>query len=275
MLGLQSRGNAAALFLQSLPPAERPMAITKFAVEVGGGAGCPCYFSSLAGATRDNPLPVQTDLYADLYRTASADRQWIALSIVFALERAALRSQEFFEAADNADCHQDRMTLDRCGSRALRRSEALLKLLDVTVPNELSPSFRTELESIASAPAGKRLEEKGQPAADRGPARFPRLFVELNICELHTALQHIMRHEALSSHLSRQAVARAEAISQEILLSALQNIHDTALTIEEFAEIIPTKDFQRMLCQGMSHVWSATSEEAIENSYLRRFGAYP
>src|SRR5215831_17773553 len=69
------------------------------------------YMSALRFAIEDEPLPFSTRVYAELYRKASSDGQWLALSVLQNAESAGSAARRLWLLAATANTREERALL--------------------------------------------------------------------------------------------------------------------------------------------------------------------
>jgi len=199
------------------------------------GVECPRYFEALNQALEAEPPPFDTATYADIYRSAAVDWQWMAVSLMTNAEREGDGATRLWSLAACSDDAEVRDLLKRHAVDESRHALLYLKLLDFTFPDNIDPDFRVELDQLSPHYA---MKQELIPAPGSPYAKNPTIddFLQMNIAEIRTAIHHIMQRPALAQHYSAGARTKVEAIQDSLLRDELKHVSYTAMLIERIAQ---------------------------------------
>jgi len=198
-------------------------------------AHCPLYFQALEAALHREPPPFATKHYAEIYRVASTDGQWMAISLMTNAEREGDGARRLWSLAACSVDSKDQQLLKRHAVDESRHALNYLMLLDLSFPTAVTPSFRSQLNALSPG----YLMDQPLFAVEGSPyARTPSIddFLQMNIAEIRTAIHHVMQRPALAAHCSPGIRARVTAIQKSLLRDELHHVAYTAVLIERIAK---------------------------------------
>jgi len=198
------------------------------------GAECPLYFEALRRALEDEPPPFDTVQYADIYRNASDSWQWMAVSLITNAEREGDGAKRLWSLSACCDEPGTKKLLKHHAVDESQHALLYLALLDLTFPDTVDPTFRTELNQLSPHYAlhQELFAVEGSPYA-KNPTIDD--FLQMNIAEIRTAIHHIMQRPAIAKHCSPDKRNRIELIQNSLLRDELKHVSYTALLIERIA----------------------------------------
>lgn len=237
-------------------------------------AACPRYLAALDRAIREEPPLFATKAYADTYRSASANGQWLAISLMTAAEREGDGARRLWSLAACASDASERRLLKRHACDESSHALAYLALLDLAFPGAVDPSFRAEMDGLSPRYS---MRQEATPVEGSPYAHEPSVddYVQMNIAEIRTTVHHLMQRPALAAHCPSTNLRRAAGVMNSMLRDKLSHVAYTAVLIERKADGAGPDEFRGLLCKGLRDFNRATSEEPIEYSYNQRFGNYP
>jgi hypothetical protein len=228
-----------------------------------GFAECPTYITALERALQNEPPPYGTTGYSDLYRDASSDVRWMAISLMSNAEREGDGAKRLWSIAAYAEDKQEQHLLKRHAVDESHHSLAYLALLDLTFPDVVSDQFRAELSSLSPRYSmNQRLV-----AVDGSPyARPPSVddFVQMNIAEIRTAIHHRLQRRAIKAHCPPENLFRATKIMDIIFRDELNHVAYSARLIEGKAKEIGSRTLQDLFCKRVCDFNRITREELGE-----------
>jgi hypothetical protein len=248
--------------------------LAEHALTETGAPACPRYIETLGDGLWHEPPPCGTRMYEMMYRTAAADPQWMAMSLISGADRDGRRSRSIWRLASASTDDGEREQLRAHAVDESRHALANVALLDLAFPGAIDDVFRAQLENLAprydidTSPTG----EVSQPRPGRTP--FDEL-VLLNLAELRAALLQTLQHPMLMEHCEIANLARANDELRGLLSDELRHIASTARRIEGYmADLAPVKVRARF--QTLMRAFNdSCAEEQIDYSYNERFGTYP
>jgi hypothetical protein len=261
--------------LSARRPEDRVAAVAKAALsQHSPSVECPLYFAALNTALRKEPPPFGTDAYADIYRAASADGQWMAISLITNAEREGDGAKRLWSLAACCDDAKEQQLLKRHAVDESRHALAYLALLDLSFPDAVAPAFRSQLNALSP---GYAMEQQLFAVQGSPYAKAPTIddYLQMNIAEIRTAIHHIMQRPALAALCPADNLRRTTSIQEALLRDELHHVAYTAVLIERKARDAEPNEISKLFCKRFSDFNNITSEEAIEFTYHQRFGNYP
>ena len=231
---------------------DRTAAVARVALERRDPpAACARYLEALDKAVQSELPLFTTEAYERSYRSASANGQWLAISLITAAEREGDGATRLWSLAACSDDEEERELLKRHAVDESRHALAYLALLDLTFPGAVSPEFRAEMDQLSPhfAMGQEPRVIEGSPYA-----RTPSIddFIQMNIAEIRTTFHHLMQRPALAHHCPPDNVARATRLLDSVLEDELDHIAYSAVLVEKRAERGEGGDLQahvhRRLC---------------------------
>jgi hypothetical protein len=110
---------------------------------------CPIYCLALERALKEEPPPFDTPEYAEIYRGASGDPRWMAISLITNAEREGDGAKRLWSLAACCDDSDEKPLLKRHAIDESKHALYYLAILDLTFPNMVDRSFRAELNKLS------------------------------------------------------------------------------------------------------------------------------
>jgi rubrerythrin len=253
---------------------EQPLAVVRAALgEHKPRLEAPRYFSALKRALWEEAPPFATELYANLYRTAAASGQWLAMSLMTDAEREAAAAKHLWSLAARTDNEGERHLLKRHACDEANHTRTYLTLLDLSFPGAIAPPFRSELDQLSP----QFSMEKEFAGEGSRCATTPSLddYIEMNLAEIRKTIRDLMRREALAAHCPTERMAQITELLNSLLRDELNHVAYTAMQIERKTDACQPNELQAEFCKRLRNFNRVMSEEPIEYSYNQRFGNYP
>jgi len=192
---------------------------------------CPAYLDALDQAIQAEPPLFATQAYERTYREASANGQWLAISLMTAAEREGDGAKRLWSLASYAEDPEERELLKRHAVDESRHALVYLALLDATFPEAVDPPFRAEMDQLSPH---FTLKHPLHPVEGSPYARPPTLddFVQMNIAEIRTTFHHLMQRPALAMHCPPDRAERATRMLDSVLRDELEHIAYSGVLIE-------------------------------------------
>lgn len=232
----------------------------------GGARPFPTYLTALETALHYEPPPYGMPGYADLYRDAAQDAQWLVISLMSNAEREGDGAKRLWSLAACAEDDVVRQRLKRHAVDESRHSLAYLALLDLTFPGAVSAQFRTELDTLSP----RYSMSQAPVAVPASPyARTPSVddFVQMNIAEIRTAIHHTLQREAIAKHCPPQNAGRAGKILDVIFADELAHVAYSAELIEEMAAETGPTALRELFCKRICDFNQLTRQELGEATF--------
>lgn len=226
-------------------------------------ADCPKYLAALEKAIGEAPPIFASKAYADTYQSASANGQWLAISLMTAAEREGDGATRLWSLAACTTDEVEHKLLKRHACDESSHALAYLRLLDITFPDAVDPEFRAEMNQLSPHYSmGQTVKAvEGSPYA-----RTPSIddFIQMNIAEIRTTIHHFMQRQVLALHCSSEGLRRAIKVLDSILDDELSHISYSAALIEQKARDLEPEEFQELFCKRVRDFNRLTSEELGE-----------
>lgn len=232
------------------------------------------YLVALRAALWEVPLPFGTDVYADHYRAASADGQWLAVSLISKVENAGDRARLAWSLAAGSIEPEERRVLKGYAVDASHHVLANAALLDLVFPDMISMEFRRDLETLCPHYSMEHAPDNVGEAGDR---RHPTIddFLQMNIAGLRMAVCAEMERHSVIAHCPTEDRLSAVAALGSLFQDGLRHVADTAVLIVRRSRGGEPADLRPVFSGALRQFDRMTSEEPIEFSYHQRFGNYP
>lgn len=231
----QGREDVCAL-LSAEPPERRVATVARVALEQRDPrVECPRYLAALDRALRDEPPPYGARDYEDIYRAASADGQWLAISLITNAEREGDGATRLWSLAFCATDAEEKQLIKRHAVDESSHALAYLALLDFTFPGAVTETFRAELNGVSP---GYSMSHELFAVPGSPYARVPTVddYIQMNIAEIRTTLHHLMQRSAIAAHSPPESAARSLRLLESLLRDELSHVAYTAVLIERHAE---------------------------------------
>lgn len=258
----------------SEPSRDWALEIGKYAVSLSPGAGVPKYLAALDWALEDEPPPFCTGTYAAMYRTASSDAQWLAVSLIRHAERDGRTATHLWSLAAASQEPEETRILKR---HAVGKSGHVLSHLDVVdlaFPDAIGPDLRSSLLELSPGYVMERpLSPSHEGPSDEAPSTGD--LMEASFAAIRTAAIQMMERAAVREHCCPEDVPQATAILDALLYDDLNLVGDTARLVETRASGMDPRDMADLSSRCLRRMIRSTSEEPIDFTYNVRFGNYP
>lgn len=269
-----SREDAYAVLTKE-SPAERPLTVSRMALrERKPYREAPKYLAALKSALWEEPLPFGTGLYCDMYRTALASPQWVAMSLIANAGREGDDARYLWSAAVTVVSQKERQFFKNKAVAKSTNALAYLQLLDLLFPKALAPEFRSQLNSLSPGYSTQQRLPSPARTSHVKPICIGN-YIQLNVAEIRATIHRLMQHSALSEYCPLDHLQKAAVILDQLFRHGLDYIGHSAVFIERKADDIGPDDLRKQFCKQLREFNRRTSEEAIEYSYNQRFGNYP
>lgn len=220
--------------LSSEQPNERVFIAALAALEESGLSGqCPNYLQALSIALRTNP-PYASKAYEDTYREASADRRWMAASLLTNSHREGEGATRLWSLAACAGDADVQALLKQHAVDESNHATFYLTLLDLALPHSVDEQFRSELRQLSP---GYTMAQSLYIVEDSPYGRAPTIddFIQMNIAEIRTTLHHLMQRRALFECCDEEALPKVRKLLDRLLRDELKHVSYTAKLIEQMS----------------------------------------
>jgi hypothetical protein len=195
---------------------------------------CPMYCAALDRALAEEPPPFDSSAYADIYRGASEDVRWMAVSLITNAEREGDGATRLWSLAACSADEDERQLLKQHAIDESTHALYYLSILDLAFPGMADPAFRRELNSLSPG------FSRSQPLAPVPGSPYAKQvviddFLQMNIAEIRTTIHHIMQRTAIAQHCSDASLRPIAAIQRALLRDELRHVAYTAQLIERRA----------------------------------------
>lgn len=241
-------------------PEKRVLTVARVALSQAAAGECPAYLTALNRAIETEPPPFSTEEYVEIYREASAHRQWMAISLMSNAEREGDGATRLWSLSACCSDPEEANLLKQHAVDESRHALVYLKLLDLTFPGEVEPTFRKELRQLSPGYTMSRdvFAVEGSPYA-----RTPSVddFVQMNIAEIRTTLHHLMQRSALAKHCPVASLPTATKILDALLRDELHHVAYTGVLIDKKQEAAHADELSALFCQRMRDFNEITRRE--------------
>ena len=209
-----------------------------------------------------------------MYRTAAADPQWMAMSLISGVDRDGRRSRSIWRVASTWTDAGEREQLRAHAVDESRHALANVALLDLAFRGAIDDVFRTQLENLVPRYDGDTGPTGEVPQPHPARTAFDE-WVLLNLAELRAAQLLTLQEPMLMEHCDIANRARANVELRGLLSDELRHIASTAQRIEGcLADRAPAE--ARVRLRTLVRAFNdSCAEEQIDYSYNERFGTYP
>lgn len=217
--------------LASEQSSERILIAALAALEESGLSGqCPHYLDALRTALRANP-PYASGAYEGAYVEASADRRWLAASLLTNSFREGEGATRLWSLAACADDAEQQALLKQHAVDESNHATFYLTLLDLALPDSVDEPFRAELRQLSP---GYTMAQPLFIVKDSPYGRAPTIddFIQMNIAEIRTTIHHLMQRRALFGFCDAHALPKVRKLLDRLLRDELRHVSYTARLIE-------------------------------------------
>jgi hypothetical protein len=230
------------------------------------GDGYATYFSALNKALEDEPPPFATKAYSDIYREASSDVRWMAVSLITNAEREGDGATRLWSLSSCSPDKENQHLLKIHAVDESRHALIYLALLDLAFPGITEPSFRLELQKLSPrySMGMKVFAVEGSPYA-----KEPTIddFLQMNIAEIRTTIHHLMQRLALADHAPPENRAQITTILDSLLRDELNHVAYTAVLIDRLARNVASPNIAALFRKRFRDFNQITNEELGEHAF--------
>jgi hypothetical protein len=218
------------------------------------------YFSALEEAIEAEPPPFGTKAYSDLYRGASSDARWMAISLITNAEREGDGAKRLWSLSACSSNRENQQLLKTHAVDESRHALIYLALLDLAFPGSTEPSFRLELQKLSPHYSMQMdlFAVEGSPYA-----KEPTIddFLQMNIAEIRTTIHHLMQRVALAEHSPIENQSQIARILDSLLRDELNHVAYTAVLIDRIARNLTASGIFALFCKRFRDFNQITNEE--------------
>lgn len=221
---------------------------------------CPAYLAGLTTALAEDYPPFGTEEYADVYRAAAENGQWLAISLMTNSEREGDGAKRLWSLAACSPDGEEKQLLKRHAVDESRHALAYLALLDLCFPGAVTPEFRTQLNDLS--PHWSMAQDVY--AVENSPyAHAPSIddYIQMNIAEIRTTIHHTLQREAIGEHCPPENHERATNILDSLMRDELNHVGYTAELIERRSKSMEPAKFQALFTRRLRDFSAITREE--------------
>jgi hypothetical protein len=221
---------------------------------------CPTYFKALEKALREEPPPFGMKAYSDIYRRASEDAKWMAISLITAAEREGDGAKRLWSLAACSVNEEEQRLLKRHAVDESKHALLYLALLDLSFPNAVESSFHSELRKLSP---GYTIEQPLFAVEGSPYSRAPSVddFLQMNIAEIRTTIHQAMQRQALNKHCPANNLPRLTRILDSLRRDELSHVAYTAVLIERKAYGVEQSRVSNLFCKRFRDFNDITTQE--------------
>ena len=230
------------------------------------GLECPRYFEGLEQALRDEPPPFGTSEYGLVYRSLSVEPEWMAISLVTNAEREGDGSERLWSLAACTTDERHSRLLKRHACDESRHALLYLSLLDLSFPGAVTPEFRAELRQLSP---GFTMRQELFPVPGSPYAKVATVddFLQMNIAEIRTAINHTMQRPALAQHCPPENQDKITKLHDSLLTDELSHIAYTAMLVDEMGRDADPEALRALFRRRLSNFNTITNGELGGNVF--------
>lgn len=245
------------------------MQIARAAASVSPDDSLARYLAALEWALRDEPPPFGTATYAEMYRRAASDPQWMALSLIRQAERAGDAARRLWSLADAAT-EREAEILQRHAVRQSDHVRTRLELVDLTFPGVVGAELRASLDELCPG-----FVMMGRCSSAEAASASTNDLLDVNQRGIRAAALQLMERIAVRAHVPGDSGTPAGAVADRLADDALTLVCDTAKLVDDRVRQLDDGEVRSLMAASLRRTIRHTSEEPIDFTYHSRFGTYP
>lgn len=199
-----------------------------------GVARLPSYRRALVSACEKHPPAFGKKAYADFYRRKARDPEWVALSLATNAQGEGDGAEHLWDLAAST---RDPYVAGQIQQHAIdeaRHSRGYVTLLGLIFPDAADAKLLATLKKLSPGYTRNSPLKANKRSAYARPATVDE-FIQMNIAEMRTRLQHLFQRPVLLGYCPPERRARVRRILDSLLRDETQHIAYTARLIERSA----------------------------------------
>ena len=269
---------STAMMIETLaldePSRDWVLEIGKYALSLAPGEDLSKYLTALHWSFQDEPPPFGTVTYTDMYRRASSNPQWMAVSLIKQAERAGRVAIHLWGLAAAANEPVERQVLKHHAVRKSDDVRSRLDVVDLTFPGVVDPALRASLDELSPGYVMERPFSSDSEPSGGQPPSTPDLLAANHLAIRAVALQ-VMERAAVPAHSPAENLAEVTALLDRFVIDGLTLVCDTARLVENRVKDMDAREVAELSSRCLGRTIRDTSEEPIDFTYHSRFGNYP
>lgn len=220
----------------------------------------PHYDNFLLNACNKSPPLFGETSYAQIYKEAALDPQWLAISLITNAEREGDGAKRLWNLAA---CTPDIEIAEQIRQHAIDESHhslAYVLMLDIAFPEAVDRKLHGELLTLSP---GYTRQQKSIATPNSPFAHAITLddLIQMNIAEIRTRVHHLMQRPMLLRFCSEDNKARLARILDRLLYDETRHIAYTACLIERLSSDGDASMAEDLLLERMNDFDTITRKE--------------
>lgn len=232
------------------------------------------FLEVLEKGIRVEPFPCSTKIYGDIYRRASLDGQWLAMSFIKDAEIAAATSRFLWSLTAGAKDRHEKMILKFHAVEKADEATSILDLLDLTFEGVIDSGLREELQKLVP---NYQINQSYELPKDLNLKLNVALidYLHINLTSIRLIILLLLQSSGISQHCLRKNRSKAITLSNSILSKRMSLFAITSRIINEQIVENDHKKEVELFSRCLFKINNQTAEEPIDFIYHSRFGTYP
>jgi hypothetical protein len=199
-----------------------------------GVPSLPSYRRALVSACEEHPPAFGRKAYADFYRRAARDPDYVALSLATNAQGEGDGAEHLWDLAASTPDPEVARQIQQHAIDEARHSRGYVTLLGLIFPDRADARLLARLKKLSPGYTFKSRLRAGRRSAYARPATVDE-FIQMNIAEMRTRVQHLFQRPVLLRYTRPAQRARVQRILDSLLRDETQHIAYTARLIERAA----------------------------------------
>lgn len=199
-----------------------------------GVPALPVYRRALLSACEKYPPAFGRKSYADYYRRQARDPEWVALSLATNAQGEGDGAEHLWDMAASTPDAEVASQIQQHAIDEARHSRGYVTLLGLVFPKSVDAKLLATLKKLSPGYTRKSALRAKKGSAYARAATVDE-FVQMNIAEMRTRVQHLFQRPVLLAYCRPERRARVRRILDSLLRDETQHIAYTARLIERAA----------------------------------------
>jgi hypothetical protein len=199
-----------------------------------GVPALPAYRRALVSACEKHPPAFGRKAYADFYRRAARDPDYVALSLATNAQGEGDGAEHLWDLAASTPDPEVARQIQQHAIDEARHSRGYVMLLELIFPDRADARLLARLKKLSPGYTHKSRLRANRRSAYARPATVDE-FIQMNIAEMRTRAQHLFQRPVLLRYTRPAQRARVQRILDSLLRDETQHIAYTARLIERAA----------------------------------------
>ncbi|OHX11504.1 hypothetical protein [Chromobacterium sphagni] len=220
----------------------------------------PHYDAFLRKACQAAPPLFGDEEYADSYRQAAQDPQWLAVSLITNAEREGDGASRLWNLAASTPDPEISEQIRQHAVDESRHARAYISMLGMVFPTAVSRELMAELLTLSPGYGAHRQPQATPGSAFAHPITADDL-IQMNIAEIRTRIHHLLQRPMLTSFCAPQTEEALLRVLDSLLYDETRHIAYTACLIERFAVETDPAELEALMLERMRDFDQITRQE--------------